>query len=145
MSIWNRFTSRFAPERQPIVQALVNLMTTRLGIADLQALAAMQPHALANAIAAVVGDNPFTSHDDAERLGFATRLIEVARELLGSEADPSESTKPKPVPVDQSFTVNGQVRSAAMQPLVNHIVRAFDKDLRHEELLGEATTDAQGR
>jgi hypothetical protein len=43
------------------------------------------------------------------------------------------------------YKVRGQVLSAEGQPLAGAIVRAFDKDLRHEEMLGEVKTDAEGR
>jgi peptidoglycan hydrolase-like protein with peptidoglycan-binding domain len=44
-----------------------------------------------------------------------------------------------------SFVVRGHVRKADGSPLIEAIVRAFDKDLRHEERLGEAVTDGSGR
>lgn len=44
-----------------------------------------------------------------------------------------------------SFVVRGHVRKADGSPLIRAIVRAFDKDLRHEERLGEEVTDGSGR
>jgi hypothetical protein len=43
-----------------------------------------------------------------------------------------------------SFVVRGHVRKADGSPLIEAIVRAFDKDLRHEERLGESVTDGSG-
>ncbi|SRR6266702_6235033 len=46
----------------------------------------------------------------------------------------------------RTFVVKGQVRHADGSPLVGALVRAFDKDLRTAEPLGEpATTDQAGR
>lgn len=43
------------------------------------------------------------------------------------------------------MTVRGQVADALGQPLAGARVSAFDKDLRREQLLGEQTTEADGR
>jgi hypothetical protein len=40
--------------------------------------------------------------------------------------------------------VRGRVRRND-RPLAGVLVRAFDREFRHEDLLGEATTDAEGR
>ena len=45
----------------------------------------------------------------------------------------------------QTMKVRGQVRHLDGTRLFGKIVRAFDKDLRSEELLGEHNTDAEGR
>ncbi len=42
------------------------------------------------------------------------------------------------------YQVQGQIQQAYAPPLAGALVRAFDKDLRHEQLLGETTTDRQG-
>lgn len=42
------------------------------------------------------------------------------------------------------FVVRGTVRDSNEKPLANVTVRAFDKDLRTEQLLGEAKTDMSG-
>lgn len=42
------------------------------------------------------------------------------------------------------MTVRGQVADALGRPLASALVRAFDKDLRSEQLLGEQTTEADG-
>jgi hypothetical protein len=52
-----------------------------------------------------------------------------------------ELTKSTP----EAFVVRGQIRQTDGSLLVGGIVRAFDKDLRSEQLLGEATTDKDGR
>ena len=44
----------------------------------------------------------------------------------------------------KQFIVKGQIRLTIKRPLVNGIVRAFDKDLRQEQLLGESSTDEKG-
>ncbi|MCK5229170.1 MAG: hypothetical protein KAR13_02830, partial [Desulfobulbaceae bacterium] len=43
------------------------------------------------------------------------------------------------------FIVKGDILQADKSPLVDAFVRAFDKDLRSEQLLGEAHTDEEGR
>ncbi|MEL6438478.1 MAG: hypothetical protein AAFQ80_04360 [Cyanobacteria bacterium J06621_8] len=43
-----------------------------------------------------------------------------------------------------TFIVRGQVLSATETPLANLIVRAYDRDLRTEQLLGEKTTSEDG-
>ncbi len=40
--------------------------------------------------------------------------------------------------------VSGLVKTETGEPIVGITVRAFDKDLRHEQLLGTATTDSMG-
>ena len=48
-------------------------------------------------------------------------------------------------PVDEkSFIVRGTVRDANSELVAGIVLRAFDRDLRSEELLGEAATDANG-
>lgn len=47
-------------------------------------------------------------------------------------------------PETQAYKVHGQVKQADGSPLVGVLVRAFDKDLRHEQQLGEVHTDRQG-
>lgn len=68
---------------------------------------------------------------------------EVTAKLINDEV---EALQPEPEPVEerQPFTVRGQVHQADGSPLVGGIVRAFDKDMRNEEPLGEATTDNDG-
>lgn len=46
---------------------------------------------------------------------------------------------------ERQFRVAGQVTGSDGAPIANHIVRAFDLDLRSEELLGETITDKAGR
>jgi hypothetical protein len=46
--------------------------------------------------------------------------------------------------INDAFLVQGTVRRENQRPLPQAMVRAFDKDLRHEQLLGETTTDPQG-
>ncbi|MDO8948376.1 MAG: neuraminidase-like domain-containing protein [Desulfocapsaceae bacterium] len=48
-------------------------------------------------------------------------------------------------PGTPAYQVSGKVQQADASPLAGALVCAFDKDLRHEQLLGEASTDRQGR
>lgn len=50
-----------------------------------------------------------------------------------------------PIEAPKPFVVKGQIRQADGSLLVGGLVRAFDKDLRHEQLLGEQGTDTDGR
>src|SRR3990170_2013468 len=45
----------------------------------------------------------------------------------------------------EQFIVKGQIRQADGSPLIGAIVKAYDKDLRSEQLLGETRTDRDGR
>ena len=45
----------------------------------------------------------------------------------------------------KQFVVRGGVKDANDKPLANVLVRAFDRDMRREELLGSAKTDIDGR
>lgn len=47
-------------------------------------------------------------------------------------------------PETPAYKVQGHIKQADGSPLVGNLVRALDKDLRHEQLLGEARTDRQG-
>ena len=47
-------------------------------------------------------------------------------------------------PADKSFVVRGTVSDANGKPVAAITVRAFDRDLRSEELLGQTTTGARG-
>jgi hypothetical protein len=49
------------------------------------------------------------------------------------------------VPTEIQFSVRGQVHSADGRVTNRVLVRAFDKDLRSEQLLGETNTDANGQ
>jgi hypothetical protein len=53
----------------------------------------------------------------------------------------SETTEPEAI----KYQVQGQIQQADATPLAGALVRAFDKDLRHEQLLGETSSDRQGR
>src|SRR5262249_54110173 len=67
-----------------------------------------------------------------------------------SNAPPRSTSAPPPAPTAvvtppaNPFVVRGQVRQADGSLLVGGIVHTFDKDLRGEELLGQATTDPAG-
>lgn len=49
-----------------------------------------------------------------------------------------------PESTDEKFVVKGTIRKADGSPLPGVVVRAFDRDLRKKELLGEQATNAQG-
>jgi peptidoglycan hydrolase-like protein with peptidoglycan-binding domain len=76
----------------------------------------------------------FQEKHDLEQNGIVdehtAKAINKAVDAL--EAQPSE------------FIVKGYVKSDDQQPFSGVMVKAFDKDLRHEELLGEAVTDSKG-
>ena len=50
----------------------------------------------------------------------------------------------EPAPQEDKFVVKGTIRQADGDIFVGAIVRAFDKDLRREQLLGEKITDQNG-
>ncbi|MGZ9163765.1 MAG: hypothetical protein ACXW4U_01170, partial [Anaerolineales bacterium] len=58
-------------------------------------------------------------------------VIEV--EMLASEPQPGES-----------FIVQGQIHNPDGKPFMSGFVKAFDKDLRSEEILGETISDKMG-
>ncbi len=62
-------------------------------------------------------------------------------------APAAESLAPTaaPTPTVRQYRVRGRVRHADGSPLAGSIVRAFDKDMRSEQALGETTTDAEGQ
>lgn len=49
-----------------------------------------------------------------------------------------------PTPTDPPFIVRGTIRQAEGSPMSGMTVRAFDRDLRAEQFLGEQTTNANG-
>lgn len=61
------------------------------------------------------------------------KVINVMVDALGTIDQPAK------------FVVKGQIRQTDGSPLAGVPVRAFDKDLRREELLGEAVADKYGR
>jgi len=50
----------------------------------------------------------------------------------------------EPIPQDDKFVVKGTIHQADNSVFVGAIVRAFDKDLRREQLLGEKISDRDG-
>lgn len=152
MSTWNAFINQFPPDEREAAQALVTILRTTLNIQSLEAIAELQPHELANVLAMAMPDNPFIQQDDEERLALARRMIKAARQALASATTPqpetpaSGSTTPaQPSAPPTSRVVYGRVLSEELKPLPQVIVRVFDKDLRHEEPLGDSTTDAEGK
>ncbi len=78
------------------------------------------------------------STEDSVLWNVKARDTEVVIEVdVEASKEPGKKTQP--------LTVRGQVRTADGRPLKGHLVRAFDKDLRNEELLGETKTDNAGR
>jgi peptidoglycan hydrolase-like protein with peptidoglycan-binding domain len=78
--------------------------------------------------AAVVG------FQEANRLEPTGVVVEGTAALINARV---EARRP--------MVVRGRVRQPDGSPLAGALVRAFDKDLRSEELLGEVTTDEAGR
>lgn len=74
----------------------------------------------------------------SQRLQATGVVDEPTAALINREVD-----KKRPIP-SPSFVVKGHVRQADGWPFTEGIVRAFDKDLRSEELLGETKPDAAG-
>jgi len=67
---------------------------------------------------------------------------EIVSDLAGNQTAQSRVGQPeKPI----GFVVRGLVRAADGSSLSGLTVRAFDRDLRNEELLGETMTDKNGR
>ncbi|WP_339136192.1 MAG: hypothetical protein WGN25_20285 [Candidatus Electrothrix sp. GW3-4] len=58
------------------------------------------------------------------------------RGLIGQPPQPETSAE---------YLVTGQILQSDASPLTGVQVRAFDKDLRHEQLLGKTVTDQEGR
>lgn len=90
-----------------------------------------------------------------ERLNLFFHVYDSARLVYTTEAAIHQNSPPgrysfvleidpQAAPAE-GFLVAVTVRNAAEQPLQGLLVRAFDRDLRHEQALGEAATDAQGR
>jgi hypothetical protein len=73
-----------------------------------------------------------------------TTAAEMKR-LLGARPISPKPSKPGDKPATDEFRVSGMVRDADGKPIPRVTVRAFDRDLRHEQLLGEAHTDTQGK
>ena len=102
----------------------------------------------------------FSIEDEAGYFGSSTRQVveqfqeEKNLENTGVVDEPTavlineavQALEPEPGGDDavSSFVVRGHVREADGSPLIEAIVRAFDKDLRHEEGLGEEVTDGSG-
>ena len=61
------------------------------------------------------------------------------------EPEPVEPEPEEPMPDKDAFSVHGTVHRPAGEVAVGLTVRAFDRDLRSQELLGEATTDEEGQ
>ena len=93
----------------------------------------------------------FTIEDEAGYFGSSTcRAVEQFQEQhdLGTTGVVDERTATlinEAVEPLSSFIVCGHVRKLDTSPLTGALVRASDKDLRHEERLGDAITDGSGR
>ncbi|KAF5437921.1 Peptidoglycan-binding (PGRP) domain of peptidoglycan hydrolases-containing protein, partial [Candidatus Methanophagaceae archaeon] len=102
----------------------------------------------------------FTIEDEAGYFGSSTRQVveqfqeENNLEMTGMVDEPTAAlineavqaleSEPEGDDAVSSFVVRGHVREADGNPLIEAIVRAFDKDLRHEEHLGEEVSDESG-
>lgn len=86
----------------------------------------------------------------ADRAVKIERELGAARQRIASERDRVEALK-APLGVNgepreaRQFVVRGTVRDKDGRPLEGAAVKAFDKDLRSEQLLGEVPTDQNGR
>ena len=61
------------------------------------------------------------------------------------DVPPGETRITLKLKLPEGFVVHGVVRRAEGTPLAGAPVKAFDEDLRQEQLLGEATTDPAGQ
>ena len=81
------------------------------------------------------------TYQQERKLQPTGKVDEQTAALLTAEIE----AEPPPPLAEKPFVVQGTVRFADGRPVVGVLVRASDKDLRREELLGEATTDRDGR
>jgi hypothetical protein len=87
---------------------------------------------------------PPTEYVDAPTAERLNAILEELGAFAAPEPPPPVPEPPPPVEPD-GFVVQGRVRGADGAPAVGQLVRAFDKDLRKAEPLGEAATDGDGR
>ncbi len=85
------------------------------------------------------------------RIFYQNRLILSTEDSVLWNVDRSDTeivievdTPVEPEPQPQPFIVQGHIRLADESPVIGTTVRAFDKDLRCEQLLGQKQTDNQG-
>ena len=119
-----------------------------------------------NLSANMTGDDVALLHVELQKLGFRIPTAEFQKQRFGRQTGEAirafqiQHHLPVTGKVDertatlinrdvdkqalQTFVVSGKVKNTDNEPL-SVVVRAFDKDLRAEQLLGEARTDAQGQ
>jgi hypothetical protein len=86
-----------------------------------------------------VFDPPHGMHQESSAIRI-TRPIET----IDNEVSWLPWKQPEPLPPPKLFRVEGQVRWFNGRQAANLMVRAFDRDLRREEELGQALTDRAG-
>src|SRR6476660_39633 len=69
----------------------------------------------------------------------------TAKRINAAVGELPQPAPEEPRPEPTGFAVRGQVRQANGSLLIGGTVRAFDKDLRSEETLGEVVTGRDGR
>lgn len=104
------------------------------------------------------GDNVSHLHRKLTNFGFSIPLIESDQKYFGNDTEKAvqvfqqKSNLPVTGVVDYetghalntSFVVRGTIVRDPNRPLARVMVKAFDKDMRHEQLLGEDTSDENG-
>jgi len=88
----------------------------------------------------VVLDTPHGMHQESSAIHI-TRPVET----INNEVNWLPWKEPDPLPPPKQFRIEGEVRWFNGRQAANLAVRAFDKDLRHEDELGQAVTDKSGR
>jgi hypothetical protein len=89
-------------------------------------------------------DMILTVSDPAHGMHQESNAIRITQPVENINSDISWLPWKEPDPQPATFRVTGQVRLVDGRPAANLTVRAFDKDLRHEQLLGQTVTDADG-
>ena len=82
---------------------------------------------------------------DGQELRTRHKPFDWAAFAQGNYTFTIEAAAPQASEEDQMFTVSGQVMRSDSEPAAGVTVRAYDRDMRSRELLGETTTDETGR
>ena len=88
----------------------------------------------------------YSSGDEADRIKeiLTAAGAKVSITKLGDKK-PEPDDKDKPPLETEEFFVFGKVFIDNEEPAISYSVRAFDRDLRSEQLLGESETDIEGK
>ena len=90
----------------------------------------------------------WVEYEEFPETTFTLIVREVAQpepEPEEPEPEPEEPEPEEPMPDEDTFSVHGTVHRPAGEVAAGLTVRAFDRDLRSQELLGEAATDEEGQ